>query len=578
MKLFESFSIKSPNLMFLSITFGALGGVAYGMLIPLVINSLMEDTTGLRYMEAGIQTVFSLEVSHYKKAQLFFFTCLFVLFSRIVSQVILTRISLEITTDLRVKLYNRILKAPLESVERVGASRLISGLITDVDRVIIGARTFPLILVNAATLIGMLGFLFFLNAEVFYFIIKSIFVGVVVYQVLVYFGNWYFIKSRDKVDLLHESIRALIYGIKELKVNKQNQDSFFKDYLLENEYAVLNASRTGYTVTSVAVNYGGLISFFIIGYLSYVYINYNAISSAEIISVIMVLLYIATPLAALMDFTHEIVTARISLKKLDTLLEEIPNEEASEEIKSLPAWNKVTFKDIGFQYAGNERSNQFCVGPVSFEVEKSQLTFIVGGNGSGKSTLGKVISLHYGAKQGEIHFGQTKVSGETLNSCRQAVGSIYSDYYLFDRLLGNVDELSVQKIEQLIEELALTEKVSIIDGRFSTTSLSDGQRRRLSLLVAFMADKEMYLFDEWAADQDPEFKEVFYYKILPELRAQGKAVVVISHDDRYFHIADKLLVMENGKLVETRYNKQSGSKLTLTDSAMSQDKDSVGMV
>jgi putative ATP-binding cassette transporter len=559
MKLFDAFSDKSPNLIFFSIILGALGGIAYGMLIPLVLDSLTDSSNGLRYVDSGVQTVLSFEVVNFKKAELFFYTCLFVLFARVLSQVILTRVSLEVTTALRVKLYNRIMKAPLEAVEKVGTPRLIAGLITDVDRVIDGARTFPLILVNVATLIGMLGFLFFLKPEVFYFVMKSIAVGIIVYQALLFVGNRYFIKSRDKIDLLHESIRALIHGVKELKVNKQNQENFFKHYLLENEYAVLNASRTGYTVISVAINYGGLISFFIIGFISFVYINYQAISATEIISVIMVLLYISTPLAAIMDFTHEIMTARISLKKLDALLDDLPEEEASDEIRPLPAWDKVTFKDVGFQYSSTN-NNHFSVGPVSFEVEKSQLTFIVGGNGSGKSTLGKIISLHYGAKQGEIYFGQTLVTAETLNSCRQLVEAIYSDYYLFDRLLGEVDQKSEQKIKALLEELSLSEKVAINNGRFSTTALSDGQRRRLSLLVAFLTDRELYLFDEWAADQDPEFKEVFYYKILPDLKAQGKAVIVISHDDRYFPVADKILVMENGVLLETRYSEQQSAQ------------------
>ena len=57
------------------------------------------------------------------------------------------------------------------------------------------------------------------------------------------------------------------------------------------------------------------------------------------------------------------------------------------------------------------------------------------------------------------------------------------------------------------------------------------------------------MFDEWAADQDPVFKEVFYREVLPELRAMGKAVLVISHDDRYFHLADRLIRMESGCLV-----------------------------
>jgi putative ATP-binding cassette transporter len=70
------------------------------------------------------------------------------------------------------------------------------------------------------------------------------------------------------------------------------------------------------------------------------------------------------------------------------------------------------------------------------------------------------------------------------------------------------------------------------------------------LLVSILDDKELYLFDEWAADQDPIFKDFFYHEFLPLLKDKGKAVVVISHDDRYFSLADRLLVMENGRLIE----------------------------
>jgi len=117
-------------------------------------------------------------------------------------------------------------------------------------------------------------------------------------------------------------------------------------------------------------------------------------------------------------------------------------------------------------------------------------------------------------------------------------------------LLGNVSQENQDVINRLLVDLNLSEKVSISNGRFSTTSLSDGQRRRLALLVSFLEDKDLYVFDEWAADQDPMFKETFYHQVLPTLKNKGKAVVVISHDDRYFDVADKILVMENGQLID----------------------------
>ena len=96
----------------------------------------------------------------------------------------------------------------------------------------------------------------------------------------------------------------------------------------------------------------------------------------------------------------------------------------------------------------------------------------------------------------------------------------------------------------------LDNRVAILQGGiFSTTTrLSRGQQKRLALLVALLEDRPFYVFDEWAADQDPHFKNIFYSELLPELKAAGKAVLVITHDERYFPLADRLLHLEDGKL------------------------------
>ncbi len=70
----------------------------------------------------------------------------------------------------------------------------------------------------------------------------------------------------------------------------------------------------------------------------------------------------------------------------------------------------------------------------------------------------------------------------------------------------------------------------------------------MALLTAYLEDRPIYLFDEWAADQDPQFREVFYSKMLPELKARGKTVVVISHDDHYYFVADRIVKLEYGRV------------------------------
>jgi putative ATP-binding cassette transporter len=192
--------------------------------------------------------------------------------------------------------------------------------------------------------------------------------------------------------------------------------------------------------------------------------------------------------------------------------------------------------------------DSFQIGPIDLSIRKGEVTFLVGANGSGKSTLSKLITLHYLPDSGSVSFSGNVVTVENITSYRQKIFAIYSDYYLFDSLMGELTDELVATANRYLVDLRLAGKVKIVNGRFSTLALSDGQRRRLALLVAVLEDRELYLFDEWAADQDPVFKEVFYARILPELRSRGKAILVISHDDRYFHVADRLLVMEQGLL------------------------------
>lgn len=70
----------------------------------------------------------------------------------------------------------------------------------------------------------------------------------------------------------------------------------------------------------------------------------------------------------------------------------------------------------------------------------------------------------------------------------------------------------------------------------------------MALLTAYLEDRPIYLFDEWAADQDPIFKKIFYTEFLPKLKDQGKTLLVISHDDHYFYLADKIIKLDYGKI------------------------------
>ncbi|HDR9319880.1 TPA: cyclic peptide export ABC transporter, partial [Burkholderia vietnamiensis] len=215
----------------------------------------------------------------------------------------------------------------------------------------------------------------------------------------------------------------------------------------------------------------------------------------------------------------------------------------------------VTLRGVTHAYFHERDERMFRIGPIDLTIRPGELVFIVGGNGSGKTTLAKVLTGLYEPEEGTIEVDGRPIGWRERAAYRQRFSAVFNDFHLFDALLGIVDPDDPARAQAdaranaLIAKLALDHKVKVVDGAFSNRALSTGQRKRLALVVAYLEDRPFYLFDEWAADQDPSFKAVFYEQLLPELRARGKAVIVITHDDRYFDLADRLLKLDNGQIV-----------------------------
>ncbi len=211
-------------------------------------------------------------------------------------------------------------------------------------------------------------------------------------------------------------------------------------------------------------------------------------------------------------------------------------------------WKSLELKEVVHTYHSQETDSHFSVGPIDLTLKAGELVFIVGGNGSGKSTLAKLITGLYIPDLGELRLDGEPIVESNREWYRQLFSAVFSDFYLFERLVSTEALTLDSQAQTYLEKLQLEKKVSVQDGQLSTTALSQGQRKRLALLAAYLEDRPIYLFDEWAADQDPMFREIFYTQILAELKQRGKTVIVISHDDHYFHLADRLIKLDYGRI------------------------------
>lgn len=547
--LLSEFGRFAPNRVFVAILMGALSGCLYALAIPLILSSLRDPSDGLAHAGASIVRIMGIQVNHIRLAEFFlvFFTAILV--TRAMASIIVARVSMELSASLRGRLCERIVQSSYPQLETLGQARLTVAITDDVRRIIGGAEVLPQFLINGVMLLGTFSFLAYLNIHVFFFVLGAVFFGVLSFHIPVFFANRDFHRARQLYDTLEKGVRGLILGVKELQLDRQKRKGYFEQILQPCDRELLGAEKRAMTTLLAANSYGDLLFFFAIGAIAFVFVNYHEISGDELVAVVMLLLYITSPVAVILNFLPRMSMASISLKKIEEILGELPEQSELERPIAERPWQSVSFESASYRHRSDKSHDGFCIGPLDFTLRKGEITFIVGGNGSGKSTLCKMLSLHYPASEGRIRFDGHVVDEQSVDDLRQGIATVFSDFYLFDRMLVPLDDAKLAVANRYLREFALDQKVQIKNGVFSTTALSDGQRKRLALVVSFVDDKQLYLLDEWAADQDPIFKKVFYTEILANLKARGKAVVVVSHDDRYFHVADQILMMEDGKIV-----------------------------
>ena len=210
-----------------------------------------------------------------------------------------------------------------------------------------------------------------------------------------------------------------------------------------------------------------------------------------------------------------------------------------------------------YSYIDAKGNSSFAIGPIDFELHKGEVVFLIGGNGSGKSTFAKLLTGLYRPNAGEIYLDNQRIDAaddQQYSHYRQHFSAVYTDLHLFKSLVGKADTLTTkewQLINEWLDLLQIQDKLDIDkDGKVLNEELSQGQRKRLALLMAVVEQRDILLLDEWAADQDPQFRRIFYHRLIPKLKEMGKTLIVISHDDHYFDQADRLLQMKQGRLIE----------------------------
>jgi putative ATP-binding cassette transporter len=476
--------------------------------------------------------------------------CLLLPLSRFVSHVLLISFTERAMSDLRLQLCRQILGTRLRTLEELGSHRLLGTLTGDVPTITSALTVMPHLCMHLAIIIGCFAYLAYLSWIVFLFTLVFLTLAVVTYQLPLGRAFRHLRRGRDDWDFLLKHFRAVTEGTKELKLHAQRRQDFLDDKLHGTARSMEKNNVRGNAIFIAASSWGQIMFFVLIGLIVFVLPNIQQVQLQTLTGYTLILLYVMVPLEILVNRLPDIGRASIAVGKIEQLgLSETSVETyVGNDHPQTVAWENMELVGVEHTYYLEKENRSFRLGPVSLSFNMGELVFLTGGNGSGKTTLAKILMGLYTPELGEIRIDGRSVTDESRDAFRQSFSAVFSDYFLFDSLLGVKGEEADIEARDYLEELQLSHKVEIKEGVFSTTDLSAGQRKRLALLTAYMEDRPVYVFDEWAADQDPQFKETFYYQLLPELRSRGKLVIVISHDDRYYHVADRIIKLDYGKV------------------------------
>ncbi|MBK1649049.1 cyclic peptide export ABC transporter [Rhabdochromatium marinum] len=208
----------------------------------------------------------------------------------------------------------------------------------------------------------------------------------------------------------------------------------------------------------------------------------------------------------------------------------------------------IHLREASFNYPFDGQDAGFNLGPVSLTIQPGELLLIVGGNGTGKTTLLKLLAGLYPPQSGQLLLGEQPIDDSNANDYRNLFAVVFPDYYLFERFYGH-PEVDDERLRQALQDMGLAERVSWTPEGFGDLNLSAGQSKRLALVCAEMEARPVLLLDEVAADLDPAFRRFFYETHLPALKASGKTIIAVSHDDKYFHLADRVITLDGGRIV-----------------------------
>lgn len=470
-------------------------------------------------------------------------------------QAYLVRTTLVFGNELILSLIDKLRRSNYESFISLGEAKVRTA-ITD----IMTLESLPGIFISALNsvimIIVIVGYMFWMYSKGAIAIVLLIIVLVLIYLYRTRIIEKNLNKARDYEEIFMRYYNDFLHGFNKLKMSTKRSDAIYYEHIKKNRDASLKVKSKSQLAALLNNLIGEYVIYILIGTILFVLPFLFQLEKEIIAGFIVAVLFLIEPVSSLIHVIEIFVGYKIAFTRLNNL-DQVASDNADKQGAAttqgtLEDFRCLKIKDIEYHYLDELGKASFKLKPVNIHILKGEVLFIQGGNGSGKSTFMNLLSGLYIPKNGELYFNDTIIRGGNRAEYRDKLSCIFSDNYLFTE---NYDSFKLQPTNKLLH--ILLKKMSLdkiirpeVLKNKIIQELSSGQKKRLALIYSILEDKDIYIFDEWAAEQDPEFRKYFYESIIPELKSKGKTVIAITHDDAYYSFCDRRIKFEFGKMEE----------------------------
>lgn len=471
------------------------------------------------------------------------------------SQLALTTLGHYFVYRFRNQLVKRIMDTPLPQVEKITRAQLLTSLASDVRNITVGFVRLPELLQGVILTLASVFYLAWLAPKML--LPSGIWVAVTLYVGWKLVSNVYRHLQKVRADegKLQADYEAVIDGHKELTLNRHRGEYHYRQYFQQHALHYREEIIRADTFHLGAINWSNIMMLGAIGLVFFLANGLGWGNTAIAATYSLTILFLRAPLLGAMGALPTLLTAQVSFNKLKELnlrpYQPDFHPTAEPKVQAPTVWQSLDLQQITFYYDADSQGKVFGIGPIDLHIRRGELIFLIGGNGSGKSTFARLLTGLYQPADGQICLDGKLITTANLAEYQSHFSAVFTDFHLFGELLGpDGQEARSDLIEQWLQQLRIKEKLTMEGQTITSLNLSQGQRKRVAMLLAVAEERDILLLDEWAADQDPLFRRFFYTELLPQLQAMGKTILAISHDDHYFDQADRLLEMRHGQLIE----------------------------